>query len=167
MKFSALLDGGGNIDADPRFAPVVTGTWTGDESRDSTLAQTTLLDANANWTVNALKGLAIQANTADARRYLVVSNTATTVTVWGHVDLDGLKPYAIHDARLQSTTGRWTPSGVWVLDALRSPCIDAGNPTSGWSLEPRPNGEGINIGFDGNTAFASKSLLTSTTIIVR
>jgi M6 family metalloprotease-like protein len=38
-----------------------------------------------------------------------------------------------------------------------SPCIDAGDPDSDYSLEPMPNGGRINIGAYGNTAFATRS----------
>lgn len=60
--------------------------------------------------------------------------------------------------RLRSQTGRWDASlSSWVRDAVTSPAIDAGDPTSAFSLEPAPNGGRINLGFDGNTALASKS----------
>jgi hypothetical protein len=42
-----------------------------------------------------------------------------------------------------------------VRDALKSPCIDAGDPASSYSLEPSPNGGQVNMGAYGNTAQAS------------
>jgi parallel beta-helix repeat protein len=57
---------------------------------------------------------------------------------------------------LKSQGGRWAGTG-WVLDAVSSPCIDAGDPSSPFNLEPAPNGGRINMGFDGNTAMASKA----------
>jgi hypothetical protein len=58
--------------------------------------------------------------------------------------------------RLSSTGGHWNGS-AWVIDALTSACIDAGQPGSDFSLEPAPNGGRINMGYDGNTRYASKS----------
>jgi len=62
-----------------------------------------------------------------------------------------------YDVRLRSKYGRWTPGG-WAFDATNSPCIDAGDPDSPYSGELRPNGNRINMGFDGNTAQASQSI---------
>ena len=43
------------------------------------------------------------------------------------------------------------------MDAVHSPCIDMGNPLSGYANEPLPNGERINMGVYGNTLEASKA----------
>ncbi|MHC4676050.1 MAG: M6 family metalloprotease domain-containing protein [Planctomycetota bacterium] len=45
----------------------------------------------------------------------------------------------------------------WLVDDVNSPCIDAGDPGSDYSLEPAPNGGRINMGAYGNTQYASKS----------
>ena len=59
---------------------------------------------------------------------------------------------------LKSQAGRWDPnSQSWVIDAVTSPCIDAGDPMSPIGHEPFPNGGMINIGAYGGTAEASKS----------
>jgi len=47
--------------------------------------------------------------------------------------------------------------GQWIIDEYSSPCIDAGDPNSDYSLEPDPNGGRINMGVYGNTTEASKS----------
>jgi len=60
------------------------------------------------------------------------------------------------DFHLKSQTGRWNGT-AWVLDSVTSPAIDAGDPTSDYSLEPVPNGGRINMGAYGNTEYASKS----------
>jgi len=60
------------------------------------------------------------------------------------------------DYHLKSAGGRWTPTG-WVLDALSSLCIDAGDPADAVGNEPAPNGGRINIGNYGGTAWASKT----------
>lgn len=60
------------------------------------------------------------------------------------------------DFHLKSKGGRW--NGVfWVVDAVHSPCIDAGDPASPFASEPAPNGGRVNMGAFGNTAQASKS----------
>lgn len=63
---------------------------------------------------------------------------------------------ATGDYHLRSQSGRYTPSG-WVLDAVTSPAIDAGDPASSFALESQPNGGRINLGAYGNTAEASRS----------
>lgn len=66
------------------------------------------------------------------------------------------------DYHLRSPGGRWQPaSGTWVTDTQLSPCVDAGDPTPAlgdYTLEPAPNGKRINIGADGGTGEASKSV---------
>ncbi|MEI6500853.1 MAG: right-handed parallel beta-helix repeat-containing protein [Armatimonadota bacterium] len=58
----------------------------------------------------------------------------------------------------KSKGGRWDRgTKTWVIDAVHSPCIDAGDPTSAFSKEPKPNGGRINMGAYGNTAYASKT----------
>jgi hypothetical protein len=69
---------------------------------------------------------------------------------------------ALGDFHVLSQGGRFQPdggAGTWILDALHSPAIDAGDPLAASSAEPAPNGARINLGADGNTAFASKSAL--------
>ena len=62
------------------------------------------------------------------------------------------------DYHLKSRAGRWDPnSESWVIDAVTSPCIDAGDPNSPVGDEPEPNGGRINMGAYGGTAEASKS----------
>ncbi len=63
---------------------------------------------------------------------------------------------AAGDFHLQSTAGSWH-GGAWTPDARLSPCIDAGDPASDWSLEPKPSGGRVNLGAYGNTQEASKS----------
>lgn len=60
------------------------------------------------------------------------------------------------DFHLKSQYGWWTGS-AWTNDAVTSPCIDAGDPTSDYGNEPSPNGSRINMGAYGNTGEASKS----------
>ena len=62
------------------------------------------------------------------------------------------------DYHLLSKRGRYNPTLIqWVLDDLTSPCIDAGDSNSDWSAEPQPNGQRINLGAYGGTAYASRT----------
>jgi hypothetical protein len=62
------------------------------------------------------------------------------------------------DFHLRSERGRYWPRyDVWVLDKVTSPCINAGDPQSDYSKEPKPNGGRINLGAYGGTAYASLS----------
>ncbi|MBA7681028.1 hypothetical protein ES703_89356 [subsurface metagenome] len=63
------------------------------------------------------------------------------------------------DYHLLSAAGRWDPvSEGWVVDAVTSPCIDAGNPGCDLGDEPSdPNNVRINMGAYGGTDKASKT----------
>ena len=75
----------------------------------------------------------------------------------GDISVDPLiYNYTNNDFHLKSECGRWNGIG-WTTDAVTSPCIDAGDPTSEYGNEPSPNGNRINIGAYGNTIEASKS----------
>jgi hypothetical protein len=66
--------------------------------------------------------------------------------------------WVMGDYHLQSQAGRWDPQmSEWVLDAVTSPCIDAGDPAAPAGREPAPNGGIINLGVYGGTAEASRS----------
>ncbi len=69
------------------------------------------------------------------------------------------------DYHLKSERGRYrlnpcdpNAPGDWVLDEVTSPCIDAGNPADDASAERTPNGERVNQGAYGATAYASLSM---------
>jgi len=69
------------------------------------------------------------------------------------------------DYHLKSKAGRWDGK-AWVNDSISSPCIDAGDLSLDYSNEPKPNGNRINIGPDGNTKYASKTELYVSTPIL-
>lgn len=70
---------------------------------------------------------------------------------------------SLRDFHLKSQAGRWDPAmASWVKDTVTSPCIDAGDPTSGRRNELWPNGGRINMGGYGNTPQASMSLDSET-----
>lgn len=63
-----------------------------------------------------------------------------------------------NDYHLRSQAGRWDPnSQSWVLDAVISTCIDAGDPNSDWTAELWLHGKRINLGAYGGTPQASRS----------
>lgn len=67
---------------------------------------------------------------------------------------------ANNDFHERSRNGHWDAgTAQWVQDAVSSPCLDAGDPTTAYNLEPRPHGWRVNIGAYGNTAQASRSSL--------
>lgn len=79
-------------------------------------------------------------------------------TAAGNIAADPLFADAANGVyRLCSTGGRWDDSsGQWVTDSKHSPCVDTGDPSSVYANEPTPNGSRINMGFDGNTTYASR-----------
>ncbi len=103
-------------------------------------------------------------------------NVYTTLAAWsgsgaGANDLDGDPLFvnaAGNDYHIKSTWGsypfpaEWPPvaaPNVWVLDATNSPALDAGNPADAFANEPQ-SGNRINQGAYGNTAQASKSVVS-------
>jgi parallel beta-helix repeat protein len=63
------------------------------------------------------------------------------------------------DYHLQSQAGRWdVDAHQWVVDAITSPCIDAGDPATNPGREPSPNGGRVNLGAYGGTSEAGMSL---------
>jgi len=119
-----------NTGLDPRFVgdTLCGGTWTAEADYDSSTVQTILTDGSAFFTPNQHAGRLLNPDTSQNRQFAIVSNTETTITVWGDVteiaqfgDL-----YKIFDYHLQPT----------------SPCIDAGSYVSGLSQDyegdPRP-----------------------------
>ena len=110
----------------------------------------------------------------DIRNSIVYSNplgnvnigSATYSCMEGAVAGEGV----FADAPLLSTDGYYHPnsaagrltdgyfSGVaWTTDAVTSPTIDKGTADGDWYDEPQPNNLRVNIGYDANTAAASKS----------
>jgi hypothetical protein len=62
------------------------------------------------------------------------------------------------DYHVRSEHGRyWAEHGVWVVDDVTSPCVDAGDPAADASAERKPNGGRLNIGAHGGTACAEMS----------
>lgn len=58
---------------------------------------------------------------------------------------------------LKSQAGHRTGAG-WVNDWITSPCVDAGPPWFQFNQEPDANGGRVNMGFEGNMDYASRSI---------
>ena len=90
----------------------------------------------------------------------VVGSSTSTIT-WGEGNIDADPAFAdpvAGDYHLKSKYGRWDPNALaWQLDAITSPCIDAGDPASSALNEPQPNFGRVNLGAYGNSPQASKS----------
>lgn len=73
-----------------------------------------------------------------------------------------------YDLHLKSKGGYYLNDGTLVAGGSeQSPAIDAGDPDSEYSNEPSPNGKCVNLGFYGNTQWASKSPTSCFIVIVR
>lgn len=158
---STNVDAGGNINADPVFAVGATGTWSQNATYNGRF-QTILTDNTAAWAINELAGKFVQPDMNNVLQYLIVSNSATYLAIWGDFSTNEFsgKTYQIYDYHLKSQAGHWESGlGTWTNDTLSSPCIDAGDPASTWTNEPAPNGSRINMGAYGNTPEASKTPL--------
>ncbi len=164
----STTDAGGNTNVNPLLASGVSGNWTGDGSYSAAAGQTTLTDSSAGLTPGALANKCLNPDTSQYLHYYVVTNSATTVTVWGDASSMGTNTaaYQVQDVHLKSQHGRYD-NGSWVADSTNSPCIDIGHPNFTYALEPSNNGGRINMGTYGNTVQASKSAPQGTAIIIR
>lgn len=130
----AASDNGANtIRINPRWVGVVTaGTWTADGVYDAAHGQSELADAGAVWAAGAFAGLTVlpDAAHAEALQFVVASNSAQQLYVWG--DVSGVRglanagdTYRVMDYRLQTN----------------SPCIDTGMAVPWWN-EPTRDADG-------------------------
>ncbi len=159
---NSARDGGGihNISTS---APTVTNcTFEGNSAAVDGGAIASLSSANPT-----VKNCILWGNTAGGAGAQIYNDASVTVTYscvqggWagtGNIDADPLFANGVgDDYHLKSIMGRWTAGPVWVVDAVHSPCIDAGDPASAYNNEPASNGGRINMGVYGNTAQASKT----------
>ena len=111
---SAIAECSNNIGLNPLFVgdTLSGGSWTAAPVYNSSTFQTTLTNSSAAWTANEHTGRLLNPDTSQKRQFVIVSNTATTMTVWGNVTTIAQigDTYKIFDYHLQ----------------LASPCIDAG-----------------------------------------
>jgi predicted outer membrane repeat protein len=124
-----LWFGTGCIDADPLFVGGPSGTWTSDGAYEDSTGMTTFTDSGASWDPSELVDKFLRPNVeyepADPNdpsepsgyfQSLIVSNTATTVTVWGDFEALG------------TTGATYQVNDYHVLPD--SPVIDAGDNTA-------------------------------------
>lgn len=155
----SIINGGGNINTNPLFADRLSGAWNAAGVYDSNSGKTTLTNSAAAWSAGQHVGKTVIVNINDYNQFYITTNTATTLTIWGNATrATNGAAYQIVDIHEKSEGGRWTPL-EWVLDSNSSPCIDSGDPTAPFALEPWPNGHRINMGRYGNTPEASKPYL--------
>ena len=118
--------GAGNVNADPLLVGGGAGTWTADGVYHAEAGQLTLTDAAASWTVDELVGKYVSSPSSaygsGRVQFAIVSNTATTLTVWA-------------DAWAIANDASWVTAGLdyqvhdYHLQA-GSPCIDAADNTA-------------------------------------
>lgn len=111
-----VFAGNGNIGDDPAFVGGPAGVWTSAAVYDTSTGRTTLFDATAQWPDGALAGNLLNPDSSQFLQSLVVSNTATRITVWGDFTQLGAvgAAYQVNDYRLSGP----------------SPCVDAGDNTA-------------------------------------
>jgi hypothetical protein len=127
-------DAGGNLDsATSPFAAyrAPSGSWSEAPAYSASSLRTTFTNALAPWVPGELVGMFVQPDTSQPRRLPIVSNTATTLTVWGDAASSAASGtmYSLVDLRLASGSG----------------CIDTGDTTA------LPV-DSCDVNGDGNTA---------------
>lgn len=139
MNISGASD---NHSGDPLLDTYLEGLWTADPTYLSDENLTILTDDTAVWVPGQLRWKMIEVLTDSYRDYLIVDNTATTITVSGDATqwAGNNDPYRIPDYHLQNG----------------SAAIDRANPDQGifWDcdMDPRPGNDGMyDIGVDETT----------------
>ena len=132
-----------NLQGDTVFPEPIKGSWTEVGVLDEGKFQTTLVDANADWTPGQFgeKITLLNPNEFQNPNFLVIDNTETTLTVWG------------------DATGYLNPGDEYTLRQVslsnRSPSIDHG-PTTGPAIDlfgnPRPV-DIVGLGREGEGAY--------------
>lgn len=91
--------GAGNIADDPSFQGGPSGVWTDMGVYDEDSGQTMFTDADANWASGELAYKLLNPDTSQYLQTWIVSNTQTTVNVWGDFETLGmpLTAYQIND----------------------------------------------------------------------
>jgi hypothetical protein len=143
VSYSCIQDGTGgegNIAEDPLFHPVSapSGNWTSDPIFNENSHQTILTDDGANLASGSLKGLLINPNLDQPLQLVIVSNSSTTIAVWGDATSFAASGdmYQVFDYRLSAA----------------SPCIDMGrNEDWMWYAEDLDNNPRMFFGISSVT----------------
>ena len=136
----------GNIQATPGWLAGTSATWSAAGTFATVTRKTTLTRGSAAWTVNAFAGQTLNPDTAQKLQFLISSNSATQLYVWG--DASGI-------AGIGDTFRIWN----FQLGA-GSPCIDTGTNlpgvvTNDIAFAARPMGGGTDMGAYESTATGS------------
>jgi len=139
---AAIAECSNDIGLNPLFVggTLSGGTWTATPVYSSNSFQTTLTNSSASWTTNKHAGRLLNPDTTQNKQFVIVSNTSTTMNVWGDVTsiAHSGDAYQIFDYHLRSD----------------SPCIDAGCFISGltedFEGDPRPFNGTSQIRGDGS-----------------
>ena len=114
-------------------------------------SNTTIPDRGSHITV-------MYSDVKNGRAGVSVSGTYSTV-MWGDGNINADPQFVDPNYHLKSQAGHWDQiTKSWILDAVTSLCIDAGDPNSDWTAELWPHGKRINMGAYGGTPEASLSL---------
>jgi len=139
---SAIPECSNDIGLNPLFVSdtIIVGTWTANAVYHSNTFHSILTNSSASWTNDSLTKKLINPDTSQNKQFVIVSNTKTTIIVWGNITSIAHTgdTYKIFDYHLQST----------------SPCIDAGCLISGltedFEGDPRPFNGTSQIRGDGS-----------------
>ncbi|MDA0990724.1 MAG: right-handed parallel beta-helix repeat-containing protein, partial [Verrucomicrobia bacterium] len=125
-----------NVRADPQWVPHPGGNWTADADFDPVTGRTTCYNDQANWLPGAWNGFVLNPDTAQNRQFIVHSNTATTIQIWGDATALSLRDaaYGLYNYHLNNP----------------SPCLDSGTlsgaPSTDAAGVARPQGPGMDMG---------------------
>ncbi len=113
---NALTEAESVMDGDPAFEVGLAGTWTSASVFDDDANITRLFADGAAWAENELVDTLLNPNTAQMRQAWIVSNTATTIDVWGDITafVESGDAFQMIDYHLQDS----------------SACIDTGTDTN-------------------------------------
>jgi len=150
--YSGLTWGAENMNTDPCFALF------GPDS-DPNLWDLHLKSTAGRWDPKAAPAVDLAQN-----GFVDLQDFAMLASLWCQegenldADLDYSGTVDLHDLRIMLNAYLTDqPLGMWVQDNVSSPCLDGGDPESGWLAEPWPNGKRINMGAFGGTIQASKN----------
>lgn len=122
------LAGIANTGSDPLFLAARSGTWTGTAVYDAPRGCSQVPTDGAGWTPGELAGALLNPATAQPRLFLIASNSADSLTVWG--DASGLVvsngSFAVRDYHLASTNSPCVDGGIYIGYPYRGQAPDIG-----------------------------------------
>jgi hypothetical protein len=123
--------------SDPQFATAPAGTWASVGAFNAATRQTTLTASGSpGWTPGAYAGLTVNPDTGQYLQFVIASNGADTITVWGDA------------AQVAAATENFQIYDYHIGDS--SPCKDSGTgvgaPTDDIEGTARPQGAGYDMG---------------------